>query len=104
MEVMWMRSIMHLEVQRMLEEVSLLLGAVGDFDSAVIDRDGVEVEPCLCSKRADGTCIRAYVNRSAQTLLCERADVAKLAYAVVAVVVWQAMRVGDGARGLAKQR
>jgi hypothetical protein len=77
---------------------------VGDFDSAVIDRDGVEVEPCLCSKRADGTCIRAYVNRSAQTLLCERADVAKLAYAVVAVVAWQAMRVGDGARGLAKQR
>ncbi len=94
---MWLAPIMHLEPERMLDEIALLLPAVGNKDAPIADFDAIGIEANRQRQFAHGPNGRPTMCRGAGIDLGGGADIADVRYPIMAIIIRAAMSVGDAA-------
>lgn len=103
-EPVGMGSIMNLIIQAVLNEIALLLRAVAQFNSAVIDCDMLRLQFGNGSEFIHLHNIGFTVDQSTSSNLFGRTNIAEFAYAIVSVVVGALVHISDPAGSLAEER
>ena len=101
---MRVRSIVDLIIERVLDEVALLLSAAAQLDPAIVDRYVIGLKFRKRRQLLHACQFGLHVSLRATIDLLLRTDVANLAYSEMAVVIGDAMRIGYAAGRLPEQR